>query len=279
MTTTRRFWLLDDRLPRAGRPLGPSPGATGAGRLRGGRRRHQPSAGRDRPAVAAAAERRSCATAPGLAGLGSVGYGFGNGLRLEVEGNYRQDTLQHFRGTSFPTLRPAAPTTSMARWPMPCSTSISARAGCFRISALASAMAGRICRSITPARSMPSASAAPTATSPIRASSACRSRCLGWSGCRPRWNTGSTSILGPQRFTGDGIGTEGAFGPKPYGVSRGNQDITSDYSHSFLLGVRYEFNPAPPPPPPPCTRRRSRRPRRRRRPAPTWCSSTGTAPT
>ena len=39
-----------------------------------------------------------------LAGLGSVGWGFGNGLRLEVEGNYRNDTLQHFRGTRFPTL-------------------------------------------------------------------------------------------------------------------------------------------------------------------------------
>ncbi len=60
-----------------------------------------------------------------------------------------------------------------------------------------------------------------------------------------------TSILGPQRFTGDGIGAEGAFGPKPYGTSRGNQDITTNFNHSLLLGVRYEFNPAPPPLPVP----------------------------
>ena len=31
----------------------------------------------------------------GIAALGSVGYGFGNGLRLEVEGNYRYNKLQH----------------------------------------------------------------------------------------------------------------------------------------------------------------------------------------
>jgi len=57
------------------------------------------------------------------------------------------------------------------------------------------------------------------------------------------------SVLGPERCSGSGIGTAGAFGPQPYGVSRGNQDITSDYNHSVLLGLRYEFNPAPPPPP------------------------------
>ena len=33
----------------------------------------------------------------GIAALGSVGYGFGNGLRLEVEGNYRYNKLQHAR--------------------------------------------------------------------------------------------------------------------------------------------------------------------------------------
>ncbi len=39
----------------------------------------------------------------GVTGVGSVGYGFGNGLRLEVEGSYRDAGLRHLSGTPFPT--------------------------------------------------------------------------------------------------------------------------------------------------------------------------------
>ncbi len=39
----------------------------------------------------------------GYAGLGSVGYGFGNGVRLEVEGNYRENDAKELAGTRFPT--------------------------------------------------------------------------------------------------------------------------------------------------------------------------------
>jgi OmpA-OmpF porin, OOP family len=39
----------------------------------------------------------------GFAGVGSLGYGFGNGLRLEVEGAYRNDGLRHLNDTPFPT--------------------------------------------------------------------------------------------------------------------------------------------------------------------------------
>jgi outer membrane protein OmpA-like peptidoglycan-associated protein len=63
------------------------------------------------------------------------------------------------------------------------------------------------------------------------------------------------SILGPQGFHGTSLGTVGAFGPAPYAQREGNVDINSDYNHSLLVGLRYEFNPAPPPvsvvPPPP----------------------------
>ena len=38
----------------------------------------------------------------GFGALGSAGYGFGNGLRLELEGNYRQSTIQKITGTPFP---------------------------------------------------------------------------------------------------------------------------------------------------------------------------------
>ncbi len=39
----------------------------------------------------------------GFAGLGSVGYGFGNGIRIELEGNYRQTQVRRITGTGFPT--------------------------------------------------------------------------------------------------------------------------------------------------------------------------------
>ncbi|MBV9656214.1 MAG: OmpA family protein [Acetobacteraceae bacterium] len=39
----------------------------------------------------------------GWAGLGSIGYGFGNGLRLEAEGNYRDTQNRKITGTAYPT--------------------------------------------------------------------------------------------------------------------------------------------------------------------------------
>lgn len=39
----------------------------------------------------------------GFVGLGSVGYGLGNGFRFELEGSDRLNNLGHFSGTAFPT--------------------------------------------------------------------------------------------------------------------------------------------------------------------------------
>jgi outer membrane protein OmpA-like peptidoglycan-associated protein len=39
----------------------------------------------------------------GFVGLGSVGYGLGNGFRFELEGNFRQSSLAHLSGTAYPT--------------------------------------------------------------------------------------------------------------------------------------------------------------------------------
>ncbi len=40
---------------------------------------------------------------PGGVAVTSVGYGLGNGLRLELEGNFRDNGLNQYHGTSFPT--------------------------------------------------------------------------------------------------------------------------------------------------------------------------------
>src|SRR5690349_1479615 len=39
----------------------------------------------------------------GWVALASVGYGLGNGLRFEIEGNYRQNHIHNTSGTAFPT--------------------------------------------------------------------------------------------------------------------------------------------------------------------------------
>jgi OOP family OmpA-OmpF porin len=39
----------------------------------------------------------------GLAGEASIGYGFGNGIRVEIEGDFLQNNLNHVTGTAFPT--------------------------------------------------------------------------------------------------------------------------------------------------------------------------------
>jgi OmpA-OmpF porin, OOP family len=187
----------------------------------------------------------------GYAGVASAGYGFGNGVRIEIEGNYRNNALQHFMGTSFPT--EAGGTQQNyggmvnALFDMDIGKSwlypyFGVGAG-YAWTNLATHYAGT---------NYPYAER----TGGTFGNFAYQAM-FGLSMPVP-WVVGLSmtaeyrffSVLGPERFSGSGIGTAGAFGPQPYGISRGNQDITSDYNHSLLLGLRYEFNPAPPPPPP-----------------------------
>ncbi len=55
------------------------------------------------PASALGANGLQLRTNGGFAGLGSIGYGFGNGWRLEAEGSARLNKLGHLNGTAFPT--------------------------------------------------------------------------------------------------------------------------------------------------------------------------------
>lgn len=60
------------------------------------------------------------------------------------------------------------------------------------------------------------------------------------------------TMLGPQSHGATAWGTiGGANQSKPYSFASGNRDTKTDFNHSLMLGLRYEFNPAPPPPPPP----------------------------
>ncbi|GBQ83819.1 outer membrane protein [Gluconacetobacter johannae DSM 13595] len=59
------------------------------------------------------------------------------------------------------------------------------------------------------------------------------------------------TMLGPQSHGARSVGTVGGYDSvKEFGVATGNRSTMTDFNHSLMLGLRYEFNPAPPPPPP-----------------------------
>ena len=182
--------------------------------------------------------------AGGFGGLGSVGYGLGNGLRVEIEGDYRQNSLRGI-GSTVPIsgnstqqdygvlanvlydidLRPfgvsvVTPYVGLGggwEWshingfnaitPGVGSTHIGGTADNFAYQGIVGA-------------------AYPVQAVPGLAFTA-EYRFLG--------------VLGKQTFTGTDTGGR-----------RGNVDISENLNHSVVLGVRYAFNtPSPPPPPAP----------------------------
>ncbi len=188
----------------------------------------------------------------GAAALGSVGYGFGNGLRLEAEGAWRYNGVQHFLGTPYPTraggeqqnygvmvnalfdmdigfnwIYPyfgAGAGYSWTRW-----DHVQAIATNANFAESASGTYGNVAYqgifgTAFPVSYLPGLSL----TAEYR----------------------FMSVLGPEQFNAGSSGTQGSFGRRAQGVARGNVDITSDYNHSFLVGLRYEFNPPGPAAPP-----------------------------
>jgi OOP family OmpA-OmpF porin len=195
----------------------------------------------------------------GEAGSGAAGYGFGNGFRVEIEGDYRHNSLRQFLGTGFPTsaggdqanyggmLNGFFDMDIGLPWIYPylglgvgysvthlSGLSVTAPNGGYSFAATGEsgnfAYQGIFGVSL-PVSALPGLSF----TAEYRFFSA----------------------LGPEGFDGTSLGTEGAYGTKPYGLARGNADITADYNHSALIGLRYELfpppRPAPPSPPAPLT--------------------------
>ncbi len=176
----------------------------------------------------------------GYTGVGSLGYGFGNGVRIEIEGNYRDNNIRHFLGTSFPTeagghqenyggmVNALFDMDIGKSWLYPY-FGLGAGYGWTRMDTHYAATDFPYAQSTGGTFGNLAYQAMFGLSLPVP------------------WVVGLSmtaeyrffSVLGPERFSG--LATTGASG---------NQDITTDYNHSVLLGLRYEFNPAPPPPPP-----------------------------
>ena len=187
----------------------------------------------------------------GIAGLGSVGYGFGNGVRVEIEGNYRQNTLQHFLQTRFPTLAGGDQNSYGAMANVLFDMDVGQN-WIYPYLGVGVGYAWSHWQLHDVGTNYPFAENLAGTSQGNFAYQAM----LGV-GVPVPWVVGLSltaeyrfySIVAPQGFTGSSIGEEAAFGAGPYATRRGNLDINSNYNHSLLLGLRYEFNPAPPPPP------------------------------
>ncbi len=187
----------------------------------------------------------------GYTGLASAGYGFGNGVRIELEGNYRHNDLQHFLGTSFPTEAGGRQENYGGMVNALFDMDIG-KSWLYPYLGVGAGYAWTHLDTHYVGTNYPYVEN----TGGTFGNLAYQAM-FGLSVPVP-WVVGLSmtaeyrffSVLEPERFSGSGLGTAGAFGPRPYQFSRSNQDITSDYNHSVLFGLRYEFNPAPPPPPP-----------------------------
>ena len=185
----------------------------------------------------------------GAVGVGAVGYGFGNGFRVEVEGDWRYNGLRQFLGTPFPTksggeqqnyggmvnalfdldvgspyIYPyfgAGAGYSFARWDhiqvLGTNTPYDFGAGGTHGSLAYQGIFGlSFPVSFVPGLSL---------TAEYR----------------------FFSVAENGQFNGTSIGEHGPFGPKPLSVARGNADTTTDYNHSAILGLRYAlFTPRAP---------------------------------
>ncbi len=186
--------------------------------------------------------------AGGFGGLGSVGYGLGNGLRLEVEGDYRQDSLRQF-GTAGPRTQGVSTQqdygvmgnvlydVDLRRFGVAFMTPYVGLGAGYQWThlngfATQNAVSGNVSHiggnSGNFAYQGIVGAAFPITSVPGLALTA-EYRFLG--------------ILGNQQFSAQTY--------SPAGVGRrGNVDITENLNHSVVLGVRYAFNTAPPAPPP-----------------------------
>ena len=187
----------------------------------------------------------------GVAGVGSIGYGLGNGLRVELEGNFRDNGINQFHGTPFPS-----------------SASGEVQSYGAMVNALYDFNVGLPW--MYPYVGVGAGWAHNKAENLLATNSSvpyyfktdgendnfAYQAILGAAFPLP-WVPG-LSLTAEYRFYSEpnpGSFGRGVTAPTPYPggpVTHANNklELNSDYNHSVMIGLRYAFNVAPPPPPP-----------------------------
>jgi len=183
---------------------------------------------------------------PGFTGEASIGYGLGNGIRLEIEGNYLNNTLHKSTGSAFPTR----------------SGGVQENYGAF-VNGLYDFnlglpifpyVGGGVGYETTHWKNIHYESSNLAAPALLTGNGTYGG--LGYDAILgisyPLAGVPGLSLTAEYRFTGV-LPNEGFHGTllsgSPQHRATGNLDITSDYNHSALIGIRYAFGVAPPAPP------------------------------
>jgi outer membrane protein OmpA-like peptidoglycan-associated protein len=188
----------------------------------------------------------------GGVGVASVGYGFGNGLRLEVEGDIRHDRIRQLTGFTGVTGATAAGGDQFTYGGM--------------VNALFDMDIGR--NWIYPYFGLGGGVAETsfdnfhvygTSGSTLRIGETGSSTNFAYQGIFglsfPLAAVPGLSLTTEYRFYGV-LDSPTVHGTRNLpGFSYGNLDINNDYNHSLIVGVRYAFNTAPPAPPAPVAAR------------------------
>lgn len=189
----------------------------------------------------------------GVTGLGSVGWGLGNGFRVEVEGNYRNNRLQQFKSSYFPSsvggrqqqygvmVNALFDMDIGANWVYPY-FGAGVGYGWQHMKASVRAPNNYLNQNITGTTGNFAYQGIFGLSFPVPFAV----------GLSFTTEYRFYSMLGPNGHYATGSGSIGGYDtPRPAGAMEGNRVTRNDFNHSLLLGLRYEFNPAPPPPPAP----------------------------
>ena len=183
----------------------------------------------------------------GFGGVGSVGYGLGNGLRFELEGNYRQNGIRSLEGTA----QPRSGQSTQQDYGVLVNALYDFDLRPFGISAVTPYVGLGAGYEWSHINGLNSVSAAGGDVLHVGGTSSN----LAYQGivgvAYPIQAVPGLALTAEYRFLGV-LGNQKFRGERytSGGLQTGNENITENLNHSVLLGVRYAFNAAPPPPPP-----------------------------
>jgi len=186
----------------------------------------------------------------GFVGLASLGWGFGNGLRVEIEGNYRQNKIRSTTGTAFPTISGKNDQTYGGMFNALYDFDFG-----FPVVPYVGVGAGYAWTNLKGYRNSGTNYPFIARTSETDGNFAYQG-IVGAAFQIPQVPGLALTaeyrffgVLGDETFSGSIVASPTSFGTLPT-FTTGNFKVKNQYNHSALLGVRYAFNVAPPPPPP-----------------------------
>ena len=175
----------------------------------------------------------------GFVGLGSIGYGFGNGLRVEIEGDWRDNPLHAILRPGDPTAPSGRQVTTAVMANVLFDIDISSR-WVFPYIGAGAGYAWTDWQDVSA-----------TSTGSLYAANDTSGRFAyqGIAGLSfPVWHVPGLSLTAEYRFFGvQGPLTMSSSYTSGGHTATGNSDFSFDHNQSILLGVRYAFGVTPPP--------------------------------